>query len=312
MDPTWLAQLTAYVREARAAGQTYEEVRQALLAGGWSEEAVEEYLPAAWAQAEAPAGPPTPQGPYAPSTPNVYMPPSYGPSVPSYPPLAAVAPPGLGAWLNKGWEMMSGAAGTIIGAFIIVILISVVSLAICAPPLSIGFNMMLLKRHDGQPMAVGDVFEGFRYFWSSWGAFLLAWLIGFVAAFIVSLPFGFWAGFWAVFEGNDIPDISPGLGMLSQVISGLISLLIGPFLIFVFPYIADGRGGVFEAFSASFQTGKRAYGMILLAFFVVSILIYAGMLACGVGILFTAPLGTCILTAIYRTYFPARGTQTGY
>jgi len=326
MDPTWLAQLTAYVRAARAAGQTYEQVRQALLSSGWSEEAVGEYLPSAWAQAEASVAPPTTQMPYTTSTPPVqpsfqppggtgmpYVPPGYGPSVPSYPAPAAVAPPGLGAWLNKGWEMMTGAAWTIIGASFIMVLISVVSLGICFPPLSIGLYMMLLKRHDQQPIFVGDVFEGFRYFWRAWGAFLLAMLIGFIIGFVVTFPLGFWTGLMAAIEGENIDELFfNGLAVLSQVISAIIYLFISPFLIFVFPFIADSRGGVLEAFSASFQTGKRAYGLILLTTLFVNIIVYAGIFACFVGTFFTTPLGTCILTAMYRTYFPARGTRTGY
>ena len=54
MDPTRLAQLTDYVKQSRAAGQTYDQVRAAILGGGWSEDEVNEYLPAAWRRPSRP------------------------------------------------------------------------------------------------------------------------------------------------------------------------------------------------------------------------------------------------------------------
>ncbi|MCE5240019.1 hypothetical protein LLH23_16280 [bacterium] len=96
MDPTRLAQLTDYVKQSRAAGQTYDQVRAAVLGGGWSEDEVNEYLPAAWAQTEPAAAPPPVAPPAvappvaAPVTPvTPAVPPTYAaPMAPAYAPAS--------------------------------------------------------------------------------------------------------------------------------------------------------------------------------------------------------------------------------
>lgn len=69
--------------------------------------------------------------------------------------------------------MASTDVGVFIGATCVVLLLSILSLGICAPPLNAGLYRMVLRKHDGHPIEVNDVFGGFRYFAVAWGFNLL-------------------------------------------------------------------------------------------------------------------------------------------
>jgi hypothetical protein len=306
MDPTRLAQLKDYVKQSRDAGQTYDQVRAAILGGGWTEDDVNEYLPAAWAETEPTAAAPAPvvaPPVVAPSTPVVapttpVVPPTYATpgAAPGYGAPAAPVGAGLGAWISKGWEMLMSDAGTIIVAVLVAALIGAFSLCICLPPLSLGLFRMLLKKHDGQPVTINDVFEGFRYFWSAWGVMALA----FLAGFVLSIPLGILTAIAG--RGG---DATTGVALVSQGLGAIIGFAVGTFLLFAFPFIADDRGGAIEAITASVNAVKEDFWTYLIAVIVAQVIGAAGLIACGIGALFTAPLTACITTAIYRSRFPA-------
>ncbi len=311
MDPTRLAQLKDYVKQSRDAGQTYDQVRAAILGGGWTDDEVNEYLPLAWAETEpVMAAPPAVAPPVvAPATP-VVAPTYAAPAAPAYaapaaaPAYAAGPAPagsGLGAWISSAWEMYTDAVGPILGGAIIGALVSVVTLGICLPPLTVGLYRMILKRHDEKPFAAGDVFEGFRYFWSAWGVFLVV----FAASLVVALPFGLIVAFAAKGDSN----AAQGLAVLVNGVQIVISFVVSTLALFAMPLIADDRGGAIAAITTSFNTARADFFNLLIAVVVAQIIGVAGGVACGVGALFTAPLTPCIIAVIYRSRFPAGTMQ---
>lgn len=214
-------------------------------------------------------------------------------------PLTAEPPAyGIGAWISRGWAMFSSDAGTMIGAFIVTGLLGVVTAGICLPPLLAGFNRLLLKKHDGQPIAVGDIFEGFRYFWSAWGVFALM----MIASFIVSIPASILTG-----GGHHEAGQAMSGGMVAaNGITTIWGWIVGTFFLFAMPFVADGRGGAIEAVTASFEAAKSDFGMYLVMVIVSQLLAVAGIILCIVGIFATGPWSQATLVSVYRSRFPAR------
>jgi len=197
--------------------------------------------------------------------------------------------------------MYTDAVGPILGGAIIGALVSVVTLGICLPPLTVGLYRMILKRHDEKPFAAGDVFEGFRYFWSAWGVFLVV----FAASLVVALPFGLIVAFAAKGDSN----AAQGLAVLVNGVQIVISFVVSTLALFAMPLIADDRGGAIAAITTSFNTARADFFNLLIAVVVAQIIGVAGGVACGVGALFTAPLTPCIIAVIYRSRFPAGTMQ---
>lgn len=286
--------------------------------------AVPPAMPPSMAPASAPAQPPgvapvTPEQPaYAPPTvpeakpaEPAYTPPTAISTPPAYPPSAqpgfggvaqppplytpAAAPPayGIGAWFQRGWAMFSSDAGTIIGALLVTILLGAITVGICMPALMVGLNRLLLKKHDGQPIAVGDVFEGFRYFWSALG---LALIMGILIAPLQIAGMG----------GHQHPEhVSTAMLALNGV-STIWTWLVSTFFLFAMPFIADDRGGAIDAISASFNAAKSDFGIYLAMVILTGIVAGLGALACFVGMFATVPWSQATLISVYRSRFPAR------
>ncbi len=227
-----------------------------------------------------------------------------GPAAPSYPAAAQTLGPGtasgLSAWITKGWEMVSSEWQAFVGATLLMLLVTLVTLGICGPPLSVGLYRMLLKRHAGKPVQATDVFEGFQYFGVAWGFTLLMLL----AVLIVMIPLGV-IGF-LVTRGQGAEQAGQAAGTLFQGLSNLLSLAVGTITLFSMPLIADDRAGAVEALVESWNTVKANFWTYLLAFFIFQLISTAGVIACGIGMLFSMPLSLACIVACYRSVFPAK------
>lgn len=81
-------------------------------------------------------------------------------------------------------------------------------------------------------------------------------------------------------------------------------LLLNGLWMFVAPLILDRRMGAIEAMRTSFQTLKPQMWMALLFVIVLTLLAEIGIVACGIGLLFTIPLAVIALAITYRNFFP--------
>lgn len=180
------------------------------------------------------------------------------------------------------------------------LLISLVTIGICGPPLGVGLYRMLLKRHAGQSVRAGDVFEGFRYFGVAWGFVLIIML----ASMIVVGPLVLVVFLTVQRQGGE--QAATSVNYLVQGVSNLLGIAIGTVTLFSMPLIADDRAGAIEALVTSWNTVKTNFWTYLLAYFIFQLISSAGMIACCVGVLFTAPLSMGCIVACYRSVFPAK------
>lgn len=229
-----------------------------------------------------------------------YPAPGGAPPTASAQPLGPDTASGLSAWINTGWQMVSSEWGAFVGAMALMLLITLVTIGICGPPLVVGLLRMLLRRHAGQSVRAGDVFEGFRYFGVAWGFVLIITL----ASIIVVGPLMLLVFLTVQRQGGE--QAATSVNLLVQGVSNLLGIAIGTVTLFSMPLIADDRAGAIEALMISWNTVKTNFWTYLLAYFIFQLISSAGMFACCIGILFSVPLSMGCIVACYRSVFPAQ------
>lgn len=211
--------------------------------------------------------------------------------------------PGLGKWIGQAWEMVINEIWAWVGALLLMMLVSIVTLGIAGPPLTTGLYIMALKRYRGEQISPGDIFAGFSRFLDSWG---LA-LVMMVPALLIMAPVMILFAIPAISAsgGGNMEDIAVGIGMGAQFLMPVLWLLIlGVQTIFFYSWIlvADGRGA-WESVTGSWDRVKRDFWSYLGIWLVLSILASAGSYACYIGWFVTYPLMPCAQVAAYMWHF---------
>lgn len=251
-------------------------------------------------------------------------PPSEAPAPPSEEapapaPVAAAPPPaasvsyeargaftpehGLGKWVGQAWEMVIEDVWPWVGAVLLMMLVSGVTLGIAGPPLTAGLYIMALERYRGKQIAAGDVFKGFSRFLESWGLSLLM----MIPALLVMAPMMILIAVPIVQAGGGISedDLAVGMTALVYLLMPVIYLLVlGVQTIFFYSWVlvADGHGA-WESVTGSWEKVGTDFWSYLGTWLILSILASLGSYACYVGLLLTWPLLPCSQVAAYMWHF---------
>ncbi|MCB8931968.1 MAG: hypothetical protein M9921_02045 [Fimbriimonadaceae bacterium] len=154
---------------------------------------------------------------------------------------------------------------------------SLVSGAVSAV-LSAGMIQMALRKIDGGPVEIGDLFSGFGQF----------------------LP---------MLIGNSLMSILIMIGAVFCIVPGLY---VAGALAFVPILIVRQRLGGVEAINASWEVLRPfAFPMVGLLI-VLGLLVVLGVIACLVGVLFAIPVYTMTLALHYRAFFPEQMAAEGH
>ena len=234
----------------------------------------------------------------------------FGPATPSDKPLD------MNKALADGWELLKEHVGILVGAG--AIFFGIVFAAAMIPfgqlfvqgPMMGGLIILMLKLSRQGQAEVGDVFLGFQNYLQLLlativqGAIVLASVIpGIIILIIGIVVFGI---------GNDVPDPNP-LGIALLIAGGflsLISILTASILIFFMVHlVADKRGTLGDALSATYKGGKMNFwsllGMLIIIGIVSTLVIG---LTCGIGTLFVIPWSTAVGVKAYEQIFPTHST----
>jgi len=104
----------------------------------------------------------------------------------------------------------------------------------------------------------------------------------------------------AIIVGQLLLSIASGLGALLCVIPGFIVAGRG---MLTLPIAVDQNVGGNEAFSKSWDALKNDTLNAVLFVIVAGLVSLLGALACGIGVLFTAPIGPLAIAIVYRDFF---------
>ena len=269
---------------------------------------------------------PPPPAPYAPAPSSIPPPPPMG-GFQSYNTSQVIAPSeiGLGAAVSAGWEAFNRNMGLLIGGLVVMMLVylgmaclciipilGVIAFVLLVPALFGGGMRFFLNAVNSQRPDISDLFTGFREF----GKWLMITVILVVVAFLLAIPqlivnhlTGFSPGF--IPHHNFLHPMTPmaipaatpmstsALGYGVSLLTSIACAFVFARWMFVFPAAAEGYGHL-EAFGRSSQMTAGRRWLLFWILFVVKLLGVAGILACGIGILFTLPLALCAYVSLYN------------
>lgn len=193
----------------------------------------------------------------------------------------------FGEWMENGFNLYKNNFVILVLASLVAVVLSVVTLFILAGPMIAGIlliTMALFDKQEPKP-EVGDLFKGFDFFLNS---FLFVFVWG-IALIIVSFLLGL------------VPCVGQ-LAALFVVYAAQAFLMFGLFL------IVDKNMEFWPASMESFNKVKTNFWPFLALSIVSSIIGSIGAIACGIGVVVTAPIQACILTVAYRDIFGEAGT----
>jgi len=191
----------------------------------------------------------------------------------------------IGDAISAGWEIYKTNFGLVFLATLLALLLSGVSCGILAGPMSAGLFMVLMRlvrKGDPKP-AVGDIFKGFDKFLPT---FLLILICGICYQILIALLM-----------------LIPIVGWIVAI---LLMIVYGPIITWALMLVADRNMKWTEAIGLVLKsTFNGAFTMPLLLGVVAGLIGALGAVACGIGVLFTLPLTSCIYAAGYEQAFGA-------
>jgi len=188
----------------------------------------------------------------------------------------------FGEWMENGFNLYKNNFVILVLASLVAGVLSVVTMFILAGPMFAGFLLITIALFDKQEPKpeVGDLFKGFDFFLNSF-LFVFVWGIALV---VVSFLLGL------------VPCIGQ-LAALFVIYAAQAFLMFGLFL------IVDKNMEFWPASMESINKVKTNFWPFLALSIVSSIIGSIGAIACGIGVVVTAPIQACILTVAYRDIF---------
>jgi len=184
----------------------------------------------------------------------------------------------IGRAVGRGWELVRDNMALLVGATALGWLVAVGLAVVPVLGWIVGFVMLggldyvFLRRIRGEAVQLGDVFAGFNE------ALLHLALAGLVKSLLTSLGF--------------LLCILPG-----------IYLAVG--YVFALPLVIDKKMEFWPAMEVSRRVVHHHWWSIFALVIVVSLIVVAGVLACGVGVLVAAPVASASLMYVYEDLFGA-------
>ena len=181
----------------------------------------------------------------------------------------------FGTEMSNGFNLFKENMGLLILASFLASLLGLLTCTVLMGPLYIGVLLIIgrLMKKDGSTPQVGDIFKGFDYFLN---AFL----------------------FWIIFMVcNTVLAFIPLIGTL-------LSMALGTLLWWGFMFIAYENLTAIDAIKkvVNETTSGNFFNQLLFAL-VANLIAGAGILLCGVGALFTAPISYCMMACCYQACY---------
>ena len=185
----------------------------------------------------------------------------------------------FGEWIQAGFNLWKGNLALLIVAALLAVLLSGITVGILAGPMMAGLIMIslaLVDKKEPKPQS-GDVFKGFQVFAQAF-LFVLVWGLGLFAVSAVLM-------------------FIPCIGQLAAI---ALQVAATTFLMFALFLIVDKKMAFWPASMESINIAKANFFPLLALSIISGIISGLGAIACGIGIIVTWPIGTCILAVAYR------------
>jgi hypothetical protein len=167
-------------------------------------------------------------------------------------------------------------------------------------PLHLGPLLVTLPQLKGKRWSFGDMFRGYGWFGHIHLFELIMGGIGAVCIFIPTLMASFVYLWVASGPGGEIPLSEFNPGVLVAIPGFAVALWLWVRVGLFTPLLMVERGyNVFAAIGANWRLTGRKFWSLLGFSLLMGLLGYSGILLCGIGFFFTAPLALCITSAAY-------------
>jgi hypothetical protein len=220
----------------------------------------------------------------------------------------------IGSCLSRGWNLVKANLGIAIGTTLLLYICmmacsfvpfigGIVQMALQGPLMG-GLYWFFLKLIRGQEATVGDGFSGFSRGWvqlmlASIVSGLLAMLsvVPAIVAFVVAI---------IASKGRE-PSMPLLIAAAGLFIVGLIpAVYLSVCWVFTLPLVVDKQIEFWPAMNLSRRVVHMHWGSVFGVLFVCGLIAGLGVLACGVGLLFTLPLFFAALMYAYEDIFGGR------
>lgn len=182
----------------------------------------------------------------------------------------------IGNEVKRGWELFKDNKQLLILTTLVAFLLTIVTCGILGGPMLAGAIRIvhrLLKNDPNKPQ-VGDLFKGFEHFVDS---FLCVLAIGVAMSIVMGI---------------------------TRVVGSAVSLVGGALMSICLMYIVFGKLKFVDAMKKLFEEiSTGPFWTLVLAMVVANLIGGVGVLACGVGVFFTMPIGLCIVVCAYLTVY---------
>jgi hypothetical protein len=160
--------------------------------------------------------------------------------------------------------------------------------------LTIGQNLALLRIGRGEPQALEQVFRGGRFVLTT----MLAGVVFVILLGLIGAVNLIWVPILAGLVGTGAPMM-----VLVIALAVVIAFISGGYVAARFSQfhfmIIDQNAGVIDSLRFSWESTRGCVGTLFLVFTLLFVINLAGLLACLVGVLFTAPFTSLMLAVAY-------------
>jgi hypothetical protein len=169
-------------------------------------------------------------------------------------------------------------------------------------PMETGYRAVCLRQLKGKSWTFGDFFAGFQQYGTILLLGLLQGLIGFFCL-LPTIVVGIIAFVLTVGMHGRGPA-GPPVFVLAAFLFGFLNLCVYAYIgirttFFAVPLVFDRKYSAIEAIQGSWVLSRGHFWGLFLVGLVMTLILLAGALACGIGVLFTIPLYELTLTAGY-------------
>jgi len=224
--------------------------------------------------------------------------------------------------LNTSWEAIRAYPGPAIGGFALyyvmvagmqfIPILGFFAHIFVSPPLMGGLSILTLNTVDRRDPQIANLFEGFRAYGKWMG---VTWLY-YAVTTIALAPFGVVAlivYFAFFFEHRTFPPGLSGIttiGIISFAGAALIAVAIAVLIRWALVFYAGVESpGTLEAFGLSSQITRGHRLQFFWMYVVLGLIMISGVVALGVGLIFTIPFGALAMAALYRQLRPLSEPQ---
>jgi len=189
----------------------------------------------------------------------------------------------IGKWVSEGFSLYKNNLALLLPLSFLFFVLSFT--IVLSGPLLIGFAMVLLRLVDQRSPApqLGDLFQGFNVFLPSL-LFAIVWTILLLA-------------------GTSVLSRLPCLGYIAAPV---YSIVLSAFIMFGPFRLAEDCKDFWSASTESMKKVRDNLWPYLAIGLIASVISAVGVLACGVGVIVTLPIGLSILAVVYRDAWPAK------